>query len=276
MTERRHRAEEAALGATNDFSSIAARYDATRGIPEPLLASCFERLVEAAALPPSGFVLDGGCGTGQISLPLAARGYEICGFDVSLAMVRVARSKCRAGWSARYSVADVRSLPVKDGACDAVIVSKLFQHVGNWQIACRELLRVLRPGACLIQVNERGAFGNAVRKHFAARAEKLGFTQRFPGLSPAADLGEFMLAEACERAPADLSVLRWEKCVSHGDALSELEEGLFAEFWRIPGESYAGILADTARWIDRQPHGRGTVERMQPYLSAAVFRKVGR
>jgi SAM-dependent methyltransferase len=166
-------------------------------------------------------------------------------------------------------------LPVADASVDAVVVSKLFQHVGDWQTGCRELLRVLRPGCCLIQVNDRGAFGNAVRKHFAARADALGFGERFPGVSDKALFNAFMAGQGCEAIAIDVSDLTWSKPVAYGDALAQIGERLFAEFWYLPDDIYRQILDETAHWVERQAEGPRTVQRMTPWLTVEVFRKGG-
>ena len=131
---------ESEAGGTSNFSPIAARYDATREIPSALLRACYERLARQHLLPAQGTIIDAGCGTGQISLMLAELGYAVRGYDISAPMVAIARAKCRPEWKAHYAVADVRSLPRLMATCDAVVVSKLFQHVQNWQTACRESL----------------------------------------------------------------------------------------------------------------------------------------
>jgi len=263
----------AVLAPTSDFSPIAARYDATRDVPADRLRACYERLIEHGVLPDRGLVLDAGCGTGQISLVLAAMGFEIRGFDISQAMIDIARRKVSPGWRARYDVADVRALPFTDASADAVAVSKLFQHVGDWRAGCRELLRVLRPGCCLVQVNDRGAFGNAVRRHFAARADALGFSERFPGTSDKAVFSAYLVGQGCEVITIDVSDLSWSKPVVYGDALAQIEERLFAEFWYLPDDTYRRILGETARWVDQQVDGPRTVQRMTPWLTVDVFRK---
>lgn len=266
-------ARKTALGPTSDFSPVAARYDLTRDIPQPCLKACYRRLVQQHLLPAEGDILDAGCGTGQISLALAELGYAVCGVDVSRDMLLLARAKRRPGWRASYVVADVRALPLPAGRFDAVVVSKLLQHVHDWQRACRELLRALRPGGCLVHVNERGAFGNAVRKHFAARADALGFTDRYPGLRDRSLLAPFLAAQGCATPSFDAADLRWEKRITYDEALGHLRDRLHAEFWYLPPAIYEHILADTARWIEQQPAGRETVERLTPYLVADVFQK---
>jgi len=262
-------------GKTSNFSPIADRYDATREIPSAQLGACYERLVRQGLLPVAGTIIDAGCGTGQISLMLAELGYEVRGYDVSAAMIRIAQAKCRVELKARYAVADVRSLPESDGTCDAVVLSKLLQHVEDWQSACRELLRVLRPGGCLIELNDRGAFGNSVRKHFARCADASERTQRYLGLDPhdREPLTAFLMAQGCEAVSVDTTDLKWEKAISYGEALDQLQERLFAEFWYLPNAAYDRILADTAHWVDSQPEGRSRIEVLAPYLSLQVFRK---
>jgi ubiquinone/menaquinone biosynthesis C-methylase UbiE len=264
-----------ALALSSDFSPIAARYDATRDVPEDRLRACYARLITRGVLPETGQVLDAGCGTGQVSLVLAGMGFDVHGFDISPDMIDIARGKIRTGWRARYDVADVRALPVADGSVDAVVVSKLFQHVGDWRAGCRELLRVLRPGCCLIQVNDRGAFGNAVRKHFAARADALGFVERFPGVRDKVAFDTYLAEHGCEAVAVDVSDLTWLKPVIYGEALAQIEEGLFAEFWYLPDDAYRQILDETARWVDQQADGPRTIQRMTPWLTVDVFRKGG-
>ncbi len=230
------------FGATSDFSRVASRYDATREVPETHLAACYERLVRQGLLPTKGVVLDAGCGTGQISLVLAKMGYEVHGIDVSAEMVAIAQGKCRPEWQA-------------------------------WQAACQELLRVLMPGGSIFHLNEMNAFGNCVRKYFAGCADSLGFTERFVGLRERAQLSDFLVARGCEKISIDVTDLKWEKRITYGEALSQLQERLFAEFWYLPTDAYERILSDTALWVDEQPEGRNEVEVMTPYLSAEVFRK---
>lgn len=262
-----------AMAPTSDFSPIAARYDATREMPALLLAAAYARMMGQGVLPPGAVVLDAGCGTGQVSLPLAEAGHVVRGYDVSASMLAIAQAKARPGWPVTYAVGDVRCLPEGDASFDVVLVSKLFQHVPGWRQAVTELLRVLRPGGCLIHIAERGAFGNPVRRYFAASAEGMGFADRFPGLRVRADLVAFLRDLGCAEVPVDLSGLTWRKQLTYGEAWDQLDERLFAEFWGLPDSAYAHILADAAAWIDALPDGRDTIAEMIPYLSADVVRK---
>lgn len=263
-------------GRISDFSHIARRYDSTRNLPDDRLAACYHRLTQAGIIPDSGRILDAGCGTGQASLPLAALGHQVLGIDISGDMTALAQSKVHPTWRAAYIVGDVRRIQAEDRSFDAAVVSKLFQHVQDWQLVCRELIRVTRAGAHIIQVNERGAFGNEVRRYFSQKADELGFKQRYAGLSPHSDgdgaLAAFMRSQGCQPAALDMSDLRWDTSISYGEALNRIRERLFAEFWHLPECAYQAALAATQAWVDAQPHGADTVQLLRPYLSVQAFR----
>lgn len=81
---------------------------------------------------------------------LAARGWAITGVDVAPLTVGEAAAR-NAGLDA--TIADVRSLPFRDGWFDAVFSGSTLDHfddAADIGIALRELARVLRPGGHLV------------------------------------------------------------------------------------------------------------------------------
>ncbi len=264
------------LGPTSDFSPVAARYDATRHIPPDSLLACYDRLIAHGLFPAGGHILDAGCGTGQISLPLAARGYAVRGFDIAAEMVALARAKCPPGGSARYAVADVRALPVAAGTFDAVVVSKLFMHIADWRAACRELIRAARPGAPIVHIRDRDAYGNRVRRHFTARVRAAGHARLFLGPDPRdTAVAEFLAARGCRATALDMKDIGWRFDVTAGETLRGLRERIFAEFWYLPETVYAGAMAETVSWVEAQPGGMDRAETMTPWLSVEVFQTPG-
>lgn len=265
------------FGPTSSFASVAPRYDATRHIPEATLHACYDRLVAAGLFPEAGRICDAGCGTGQISLPLAGRGYTVAGYDLAEEMVRRARAKVRPGWNALYAMADVRALPEADATCDAVVVSKLFMHIADWQAALCELIRVARPGAPIVHLRDRGALGTAIRRHFTARLRAAGHTKLFLGPDPAsnADLVAFMDDRGWSLVPVATPDLRWRFETAVADTLRGLHARLFAEFWYVPEADYAAALAETEAWAAAEPGGIDRIETMSPHLAVDLFRAGG-
>lgn len=97
-------------------------------------------------------VLEVGCGTGRILLPLAASGLDIVGLDRSLPMLKAARAKAAAGAGVRLVQGDMRRLPFSR-AFDLVITpfSVVVYMTQDEDLAAffRACHAVLRPGGRL-------------------------------------------------------------------------------------------------------------------------------
>lgn len=95
-----------------------------------------------------GHVLDAGCGSGEHTIALAGRGYEVLGVDSSASAIAQARRNAAArGVSARFEVAD--ALTLGEAAYDTIIDSALF-HIFDEHTRPRyveSLHRASRPGA---------------------------------------------------------------------------------------------------------------------------------
>lgn len=111
--------------------------------------------VADAALPPNATVLDVGTGPGTLPLLLAAQSphLSISAIDLSAEMIARATSAAhiRATPGARpisFQVADVADLPFDDRSVDLVVSTISMHHWDDPAAGLREIVRVLRPGAC--------------------------------------------------------------------------------------------------------------------------------
>lgn len=107
---------------------------------------------ELLGLPHGARVLDVPCGWGRHTRLFAAAGHVAMGADLSLALLRTARSRRRA--RALYAASDVRALPFRTSSFDAVV--NVFTSLGLFLTdredtkVLREAFRVLVPGGKLL------------------------------------------------------------------------------------------------------------------------------
>lgn len=112
-----------------------------------------EATLKAAELGTGDRLIDVGCGTGELAMLAAALGQDAIGIDATPDMIAMARRRAAASRSpARFEVAVAESLPLSDGAVDAVTSSFFFHHLPSEvkRQALREMWRVLSPGGRLV------------------------------------------------------------------------------------------------------------------------------
>jgi SAM-dependent methyltransferase len=101
-------------------------------------------------------ILELGCGTGRVLLPLARQGYQITGVDLSLPMLEVARGKVAAedlSERVTFSQQDMRELELGDRFNLAFAAINSFMHLLNTDDQLAALAHIrhhLNPGGLLI------------------------------------------------------------------------------------------------------------------------------
>ena len=138
------------------FDAIAPRYD----LLNHLLSAGIDRLwrkraIRSLALTGREHVLDLCTGTGDLAIealtatPGAAR---VLGVDFSGAMLTLGLDKLRGRRLDREVLlvrGDAMTLPVASSSVDAVTIAFGIRNVDDREAACREMLRVLKPGGRL-------------------------------------------------------------------------------------------------------------------------------
>jgi SAM-dependent methyltransferase len=107
-------------------------------------------LCDAASISPGQRVLDVACGTGALTVAVAARvspGGTVLGLDANPEMLAVARRKHPA---IEWRDGHAESLPFADASFDAVVSQFGLMFFDDRVAALREMQRVLRPGGRLV------------------------------------------------------------------------------------------------------------------------------
>jgi SAM-dependent methyltransferase len=130
------------------FARIAPRYDALRPLSSGDRAR-LEGMLRDAELTAGDLVVEVGCGTGRLTLPLAAlTPARVVGVDAEARMLDVARTKDSAG-RVEWLRGSAYRLPLPDRAA-ALVVMVMVVHLLRQRVrAFAEARRVLRAGGRL-------------------------------------------------------------------------------------------------------------------------------
>lgn len=139
------------------YAAEANTYDRTRAIFEKGRFAGRERKLYSQYLRRGSKILIVACGTGRHFKYLCTEiGAEVVGLDVSVAMLRIARTKER---SVALIRGDAENLPFRDGAFDAILCSRAFYLFDNKFSFLRSAYSAVKMrGKVLVSTISKGTF----------------------------------------------------------------------------------------------------------------------
>lgn len=139
----------------NMFGRIAHRYDLMNRLMTFGQDMKWRRfVVEKAAIPAGGTVLDLAIGTGDIAFAALESDPSLRahGADFALPMMQVGQQR-HYGKRVRWVQADALALPYRNDSFDAVVSGYLLRNVIDLEGCLREQWRVLRPGGMIVALD---------------------------------------------------------------------------------------------------------------------------
>jgi SAM-dependent methyltransferase len=127
------------------FEEMPDLYDRARPLYPPQL---FDDLVPYGSLEAGSRVLEIGCGTGQATLPLAERGFEVVCVELGAGLAAVARRKLAGFPRVEVVNAVFEDWEAEDESFDAVVAFTAFHWVDP-EVKYAKPARLLRPGGSL-------------------------------------------------------------------------------------------------------------------------------
>ena len=143
--------EKRVQDARQYWDDIAPSFDdePDHGLRDPLILASWKQFLEAWLPDRHGNILDIGCGTGSLSVVLAALGHKVTGIDLSPKMISLAREKALSqGYQIEFQVMDAAFPQLPHKQFDVIVCRHLL-----W--ALPEPAQVLRRWEELLKSNGR-------------------------------------------------------------------------------------------------------------------------
>lgn len=128
-----------------DLWSVRARDYAE--IMEPTFLPLYQNVLGRPELENASALLDVGCGPGLAAQTMARKIAKVAGVDATGPFIEIARARLPGG---DFRVAEMETLPHKDGSFDVVTGFNSFQYAATPVNALREARRVVKPAGIIV------------------------------------------------------------------------------------------------------------------------------
>ena len=230
------------MSGSVSFDRAADYYDATRLTDDAALGRILSLLEQE--LP--GRVLEIGAGTGQLAVPLAARGVPVTGLDLSPVMLAQLRAK-PGGAAVPLVNGDASRLPFADAAFEGAYARWVLHLIPEWEGVLDELIRAVGPdGAIAI---EPGGVGGVYRDLFERFLAILGDAAMPPGLPPLDR--DVRLGEAMHRrgwASVRTEPVVYDRSRTLRGYFDDVPRREMSWTWRVPDPDLADATDDVRAW----------------------------
>jgi ubiquinone/menaquinone biosynthesis C-methylase UbiE len=146
------RPESAARSYGKVFDEIAAEYDRHRpAYPDELV----DQACQVAGVGSGDHVLEVGCGTGQLTRSLLARGLHVTALEPGPSLIALARQNLAAAGEVEFVTARFEDAPLPRGQFQAVFCASAFHWIDP-EVSWQKAADVLVPGGTLALVTYCG------------------------------------------------------------------------------------------------------------------------
>jgi SAM-dependent methyltransferase len=143
------------MALRDTFEEVPELYDRVRpGYPREM----FEDLATLAGLRPGSRILELGCGTGQATVPLATRGFEVVAIELGAGLADVARRNLAAFPAVDIVSAAFEEWPLPPVPFDAVVAATSF-HWLDPEVRLAKVADALRPEGVLALISTHHVAG---------------------------------------------------------------------------------------------------------------------
>ena len=246
-------------------SDIAARFNASRALPAPVLNQWAELIARHTGHSAIRTAVDLGCGTGRFTGMLAGRfGATVLGLDPSAPMLVAARSSTRLA-HVHFVRAAAEDLPLASGRVDLVLLSMVYHHFADEARALASVRRVVRTGGWFcVRTCTTEALDSYVYQRLIPEARAVD-EARLPTRAA--------LSAAVERAgfrPAAFDTVHQPVAKSLDEYVGKVSLRAHSDLQAISDEQFHRGLAALRAWAATQDRSQPVVEDVDLFTFAAV------
>jgi SAM-dependent methyltransferase len=202
-------------------------------------------------LGPTAHVLEAGCGTGRISIPLLEHGVDLVGCDLSSQMLNRFQEKYA---SPRIVRADASMLPFPSAHFDAVLTVHVLHLIPVWRDVLREFKRVLVPGGLYLNVRTWDMVGasvaDAVRTFWRDWLKAHGVDAGHPGVRSNTELLDEL--RQLGASLSEVEPVRYPDPINLRQELDHFAARVYSETWDIPDEIFDASMKELRAWAMRK------------------------
>lgn len=260
-----------------DKMQVAENYDLGRPLDERVVIELFSKVKKHAPdFSDDALLLDAGCGTGRLTIPLARyfSDLRIVGIDTSQEMLAVLYRRCSAlGISNYHALAgDLFRLNIRDDYFDGTLVSSVLHAIEDWEEVVNELIRVTGPHGYLFLISEQSAIydlglgrvkgdNKDLLAKFWGKYIELRSKHRLDN-PEASQVGikwqlghpeviQYLMKEN-RVAEIEEFILNWEKEFTVGVLMRIVELKCWSSMFTAEEHKYGALIRDMKAWLEEQ------------------------
>jgi 2-polyprenyl-3-methyl-5-hydroxy-6-metoxy-1,4-benzoquinol methylase len=165
-----------AITASNRNTFIPFQYEDLAAKSQDLYASTKYEILESYLTSDKPLrVLSVGCGSGEMSLQLAARGHSVLGIDIEPSHIELSRHNAQLLGSpsnCQFAVSSIEDFDA-ESEFDCVASTDVLEHIENDRTAFANMMRALKPGGLVLLSVPAGPW------LFGYHDEQLGHFRRY-------------------------------------------------------------------------------------------------
>lgn len=251
----------------------AINYESGRPLDKSVIIDLFKKISKTVTLQDK-IILDAGCGTGRISIPLSEEfnSLKVIGIDKSSEMAEVLIEKISKRKLENINVinGDLSKIEYPDDYFDISIISSVLHSVPNWKQTIKEVVRVTKRGGYLFLISEQGEIYDLALERRICKNHKL--LDRFWGkyielrhkfnLENAEksqvglkwELGEpelidYLIEENYIESKSNVKI-NWKKDFSIKESMYIIENKCWSSMFIADDEKYSHLIHDLKKWIE--------------------------